>query len=92
MINQQSPFIQKSSSVTSIMLLVILALIPGLVFYVHYFGVGVLLNLVAASITAILAEYLVLKIRKLPPKVYLSDGSALVAAWLLALSIPSIAP
>ena len=92
MINQQSPFIQKSSSVTSIMLLVILALIPGLVFYVHYFGVGVLLNLVAASITAILAEYLVLKIRKLPPKVYLYDGSALVAAWLLALSIPSIAP
>ena len=92
MINQQSPFIQKAASVTNIMLMVILALVPGLIFYVYFFGVGVLLNVVVASLTALIAEYFVLKMRKLPPKVYLSDGSALVAAWLLALSIPSIAP
>ena len=92
MINQQSPFIQKAASVTNIMLMVILALVPGLIFYVYFFGVGVLLNVFVASLTALIAEYFVLKMRKLPPKVYLSDGSALVAAWLLALSIPSIAP
>ena len=92
MINQQSPFIQKAASVTNIMLMVILALVPGLIFYVYFFGVGVLLNVFAASLTALIAEYFVLKMRKLPPKVYLFDGSALVAAWLLALSIPSIAP
>ena len=92
MINQQSPFIQKAASVTNIMLMVILALVPGLIFYVYFFGVGVLLNVFVASLTALIAEYFVLKMRKLPLKVYLSDGSALVAAWLLALSIPSIAP
>ena len=92
MINQQSPFIQKAASVTNIMLMVILALVPGLIFYVYFFGVGVLLNVFVASLTALIAEYFVLKMRKLPPKVYLSGGSALVAAWLLALSIPSIAP
>lgn len=92
MINQQSPFIQKAASVTNIMFMVILALVPGLIFYVYFFGVGVLLNVFVASLTALIAEYFVLKMRKLPPKVYLSDGSALVAAWLLALSIPSIAP
>ena len=92
MINQQSPFIQKAASVTNIMFMVILALVPGLIFYVYFFGVGVLLNVFVASLTALIAEYFVLKIRKLPPIVYLSDGSALVAAWLLALSIPSIAP
>ena len=92
MINQQSPFIQKAASVTNIMLMVILALVPGLIFYVYFFGVGVLLNVFVASLTALITEYFVLKMRKLPPKVYLSDGSALVAAWLLALSIPSIAP
>ena len=70
MINQQSPFIQKAASVTNIMLMVILALVPGLIFYVYFFGVGVLLNVFVASLTALIAEYFVLKMRKLPPKVY----------------------
>ena len=69
-----------------------LALIPGLIIYMYFFGIGILLNIILASITALIAEYLILKIRKIPSKVFLTDNTALVTAWLLALSIPSIAP
>ena len=92
MINLQSPFVQGSSSVSTIMLLVLLTLLPGLFLYIHFFGLGILLNVLIATITAILAEFIILKIRKLPAKIFLTDYTAVVTAWLLALSIPSIAP
>src|SRR5210317_2172318 len=92
MINLQSPFVQGSTSVSNIMFIVMLALIPGLIIYMYFFGIGILLNIILASITAIIAEYFILKIRKIPSKVFLTDNTALVTAWLLALSIPSIAP
>ena len=92
MINLQSPFVQGSSSVSTIMLLVLLTLLPGLFLYIHFFGLGILLNVLIATITAIFAEFIILKIRKLPAKIFLTDYTAVVTAWLLALSIPSIAP
>lgn len=92
MINLQSPFVQGSTSVSNIMLMVILALIPGLLIYIYFFGFGVLLNIFLATMTAIIAEYIILRIRNLPTKVFLSDYTAILTAWLLALSIPSIAP
>ena len=92
MINLQSPFVQGSSSVSTIMLLVLLTLLPGLFLYIHFFGLGILLNVLIATITAIFTEFIILKIRKLPAKIFLTDYTAVVTAWLLALSIPSIAP
>ena len=92
MINQQSPFIQKPQSVTSIMLMVLVALIPAIIVNTYYYGIGVILNILLASITALLAEFIILKIRKMNVYSSLTDGSALVAAWLLALSVPSISP
>ena len=92
MINLQSPFVQGSSSVSTIMLLVLLTLLPGLFLYIYFFGLGILLNVLIATITAIFAEFIILKIRKLPAKIFLTDYTAVVTAWLLALSIPSIAP
>ena len=92
MINQQSPFVKKAPSVTWIMMLVMLGLLPGILAYVFLFGIGILLNLSIAIITALIAEYLILKIRNLPIKLFITDGSAIVAASLLAISIPSIAP
>lgn len=74
------------------MLLVLLTLLPGLFLYIHFFGLGILLNVLIATITAIFAEFIILKIRKLPAKIFLTDYTAVVTAWLLALSIPSIAP
>lgn len=92
MFNQQSPFVQKAPTVTLVMMLVMFALLPGIIAYVFFFGIGVLLNLIIAIITALISEYFVLKIRNLPVKLFITDGSAVVAASLLALSIPSIAP
>ena len=92
MFNQQSPFIQKAPSVTWVMMLVMLGLLPGILAYVFLFGIGILLNLTIAIITALIAEYVILRIRKLPIKLFITDGSAIVAASLLAISIPSIAP
>jgi len=92
MFNQQSPFVQKAPTVTLVMMLVMFALLPGILAYIFFFGIGVLLNLTIAIITALISEYFVLKIRNLPVKLFITDGSAVVAASLLALSIPSIAP
>jgi electron transport complex protein RnfD len=92
MFNQQSPFIQKAPSVTLVMILVMLSLVPGILAYIFFFGIGILLNLTIAIITALIAEYFILKIRNLPIKLFITDGSAIVAASLLAISISPITP
>lgn len=87
-----SPFITKSSSVSEIMFKVLLALIPGIAAYVWYFGPAILVSITLASITALATEAAMLKLRERPLKPFLSDNSALLTAWLLALSIPPLAP
>jgi len=87
-----SPFITKPSSVSQIMLHVLLALIPGIAFYVWYFGPAILVSITLASITALATEAAMLKLRERPLKPFLSDNTALLTAWLLALSIPPLAP
>lgn len=93
-LNQQinSPFVLKPSSVQSVMLRVLLALIPGIVAYVWFFGPAILIQLALASVTALLAEAAMLRMRGKPVMLFLTDGSALVTAWLIALTFPSIAP
>lgn len=87
-----SPQISQNASVTRLMLSVIYALIPGTLVYVHFFGWGVLINMLLASITALVCEALMLKLRQRPLKPFLLDGSALLTALLLALAIPTLAP
>lgn len=74
------------------MLGVLLALLPGIAAYVWFFGPAILISITLASITALTTEALLLKLRGRPVKPYLADGSALITAWLLALSIPALAP
>lgn len=87
-----SAFILDRSSVTQVMGWVLAALLPGIVAYVWLFGPGILVTLTLASATALAAEAAMLKARGLPVKPFLLDLSALVTAWLLALSLPSLAP
>jgi electron transport complex protein RnfD len=87
-----SPFITNPTSVSQIMLRVLLALIPGIALYVWYFGPAILVSITLASITALATEAVMLKLRQRPLKPFLSDNSALITAWLLALSIPALAP
>ena len=87
-----SPYIRTPASVQTVMLKVLLALLPGIAAYVWLFGAGVLVNLVIASLAALLGEALMLKARSRPLGIYLGDLSAIVTAWLIVLTFPPIVP
>ncbi len=87
-----SPFAKKPNSVTAVMLWVIAASLPGLAALIYFFGIGVLINISIASITALATEALILRIRKRPVSGTLMDGSALLTAWLIGLALPPLLP
>ncbi len=88
----QSPYLVQPISVTKIMLKVLLALVPGIAIYAWLFGPGILVQLSLATITAVVAEAAFLRLRHRPIAPALSDLSAVVTAWLIALSFPPMAP
>lgn len=83
-----SPHIPSKTTVSSVMLKVMLALVPGIITYIAFFGWGILVNIVIASITALGSEAIVMSLRNRPVVGTLLDGSALVTAILLALALP----
>jgi len=87
-----SPHVIGPQSVTRVMGLVLLALLPGTIAMVWYFGWGVLVNIVIASLTAVTAEAAVLRLRRRPVQKTLVDLSAVVTASLLALALPPLLP
>lgn len=88
----RSPYITNAPSVSSIMLKVLLALLPGIFVYAWLYGGGILITLALATVTALATEALMLKLRRRPVQPFLSDYSAVITAWLLALAIPPLAP
>ena len=80
------------TSVRRVMLQVLLALLPGVAAYVWLIGPILLLQLVIAMLAALAGEALMLGLRRKPLALFLSDGSALVTAWLVALAFPPLAP
>ncbi len=88
----RSPYISEAPSIGTIMFKVLLALVPGIVAYVWVYGGGMLVTITLATATALLAEALMLKIRRRPVQPFVMDCSAIVTAWLLALAIPPLAP
>lgn len=88
----RSPYITDAPTVTTIMLKVLLALVPGIIAYVWVYGGGILVSLTLATMTALAAEAALLKIRQRPIQPFLMDLSAVVTAWLLALALPPLAP
>ena len=87
-----APFLLKDASVSQVMTQVCLALIPGIAAYAWLIGPAVLVQIVIASLAALLAEAAMLKVRGKPQAMFLSDGSAVVTAWLIALAFPPLAP
>ncbi|MDR2259432.1 MAG: RnfABCDGE type electron transport complex subunit D [Azoarcus sp.] len=87
-----SPHIRQPASVQRVMLTVLLALAPGIAAYVWQIGAGILVNLAIATAAALAAEALVLKLRARPVTPAVTDGSAVVTAWLMVLAFPSIVP
>ncbi|MBK5072913.1 electron transport complex subunit RsxD [Budviciaceae bacterium CWB-B4] len=87
-----SPFSHSQQSTQRLMLLVVLACIPGIAAQWYFFGYGNLIQVVLAVIVALCAEATVLKLRHQPIGPQLSDNSALLTAILLGISIPPLAP
>jgi electron transport complex protein RnfD len=87
-----SPFISRADNVSAMMLKVLLALLPGVAAYVWYFGPAILVSIALASATAVGTEAIMLKLRGRPVAPFLRDNSAMLTGWLLALSLPPLAP
>ena len=87
-----SPFFRRNVSIQGVMVKVLAALLPAIAVYVWFFGAAVLVQIALTSIAALAGEALILSLRDKPVAVFLSDGSALVTAWLIALTFPPIAP
>lgn len=87
-----SPYIRKPASIQRVMFTVLLALTPGIAAYVWQIGAGILVNLLIATVTALVAEALILRLRKRPVAIAIGDLSAVVTAWLVALAFPPVVP
>lgn len=87
-----SPYVRQPASVQLVMLKVLLALCPGVAAYAWFFGGAVLVNLAIASAAGLAAEAMMLGARRRPIGRHLADLSALVTAWLIALTFPPIVP
>lgn len=87
-----SPHLVLGVTVSQLMRRVLYAMVPGIVALVILFGWGVVAQIVIASLVAVVAEVVMLIVRGKPLWRYLSDCSALVTAWLLAVALPALAP
>ncbi|MCM8597383.1 MAG: RnfABCDGE type electron transport complex subunit D [Candidatus Accumulibacter sp.] len=86
------PYVLGQASVQRVMLQVLLALLPGIAAYVWLVGACIVLQLAIATLAALAGEALMLRLRGRPLRLFLSDGSAIVTAWLIALTFPPLAP
>lgn len=86
------PYLSQPISVRRVMVMVLVALLPAIAAYAWLLGPIVLVQITLASVVALAAEAAMLSVRSKPVGLYLGDGSALVTAWLVALSFPPLAP
>jgi electron transport complex protein RnfD len=87
-----APYLLKDVSVSQVMIQVCVALIPGIAAYAWLVGPAILVQLIIATLAALAAEAVMLHLQKKPQGIFLSDGSAIVTAWLIALTFPPLAP
>ena len=87
-----SPHAHAPVSVSKVMVTVMLALAPATLFGFWLYGWPAI-NLWAVSlIAAMLGEAFVLRMQQRPVRPAVMDGSGILTAWLLALSLPPYAP
>lgn len=87
-----APHWRPADDVAAIMRQVLYALAPAAAAYIFFFGPGLLVNMLIASIAALATEALALRLRGRSARLFLTDGSAIVTAVLLALCLPPLTP
>ncbi len=85
-----SPHVRGRETTSSIMLIVIIALLPTSIFGIVNFGLRALVQLLVAVAAAVLSELFMNKIRKQP--VTIGDLSAVLTGLLLGLNVPVSLP
>ncbi|WP_069947070.1 RnfABCDGE type electron transport complex subunit D [Microbulbifer aggregans] len=88
LMRMSSPHARSGDRTAQVMLQVAAAAIPGVLALVVYFGIGVLINIALCTITALLCEAGVMKLRGRPVAFYLKDYSAFITALLLGIALP----
>lgn len=86
------PHWRTPDSVPVMMRRVLYALVPALVAYIWFFGIGIAVNCAVAIGAALLTEAASLKLRRRPIDLFISDYSAVVTAVLLAFALPPLTP
>jgi electron transport complex protein RnfD len=86
------PHLPPRTSIALTMRRVLYALVPAAIAYVWYFGYGLLINMLVATLVAVACEAAVLRMRRRPALPYLTDWSAVLTAVLLAFSLPPLTP
>lgn len=87
-----SPHNHQQSETSALMRLVIYAAIPGILAQWYFFGWGNIIHISLAIFAALLAEFIVLSLRDKKITRQLFDGSAILTAVLLGISLPALAP
>jgi len=92
MLRVSSPHAHRGGDTGQVMRLVAFATLPGMAALTWFFGLGVIHNVLLASLSCIAFEALILKLRGRPLGFYLRDCSALVTGVLLGLALPAYCP
>lgn len=85
---ESSPHIKDGDTTQKIMLRVIIALLPAIIYSVILFGYRVIILYLASVITCVLCTIIVKKVRKKP---LLPDYASIITALLLVMTLPSTA-
>lgn len=86
-----SPYTHNQRQTARIMFIVTMATIPAIIVQTLFFGPGSLVQVILGILSALVAEALVLHLRK-RPLATLGDNAALLTGLLLGISIPPLAP
>ncbi len=90
--DKSAPFTHAPTSVQKTMTTVILALVPATLFDAWLFGWPAIFMFLITVGSCVVAEALCLQAQDKPVGATLSDGSAVLTGWLLAMSLPPWAP
>ncbi|MCR6632775.1 MAG: RnfABCDGE type electron transport complex subunit D [Magnetospirillum sp.] len=90
--DKSGPFTHAPTSVPKIMNTVLLALVPATLFDLWLFGWPAVFLFLLSVGSCLLAEAICLHVAGKPIKPTLTDGSAALTGWLLAMSLPPWAP
>ncbi len=86
------PYTHEKTSISRTMLWVMAALTPATAFGIYQFGLPALWLFIITVAACVITEAVCLYIAGKPVKPYLSDGSAVLTGWLLAMTLPPWTP